>query len=102
MAPLLAYVLIAALCWIVPTRVLSVEDQLLNVYPVRVLGFVSAVLASVHWSLFLRGRFVLVAALCWAFATASLATFFAASMIVGITGWELMLNTRPRGWRSPR
>ena len=54
MKPFLTYVLIAALYWIVPTRVLSGEDQHLNVYPARVLGVVSAVLAGVHWSLFLR------------------------------------------------
>ena len=54
-------------------------------------------LAAVHWTLSLRGRFVLLVALCWAFATTSLATFFAASMSVGIAGWEVMLKIQGAG-----
>lgn len=54
-------------------------------------------LAGVHWSLSLRGRFVLLVALCWAFATTSLATFFAASMSAGIAGWQLMLSIQGAG-----
>jgi hypothetical protein len=64
------YSLVAVMCWSVP---LSLSDgkgtEIINVYPMRMLGVVSILLAVANWILSLRSRVALVAAVSWSVAT---------------------------------
>ena len=74
MATVLVYAAVALICWLVPTRLPDGQGaEIINVYPMRLLGVVSVLLACIDWILSLPGRVSVTTAVCWAVGTLSLA-----------------------------